>query len=353
METRQVGPVLAVALTLVTILLGGCITDDIDQIRDIFRGNRSSRAFLDWAPDLIPLEILVNPDRQQVGQATKFLVVVQNRGKKRSSETSMSISVGDARSTVQIPPLYPRSNVTLSIPDAFALPVGLSKILVEVDPRDNVAETDEANNRLATTVVVGEPFSTHKLCWSYGPRAWRIILRIPEDDYRGYQGGDRTISAYSDYLGYVTPEDRTVRALSEILYFYAAGAGYPRYDEVSFVLSMVQSLPYTSDEDTKGDDYPRYPVETLVEGGGDCEDTSILLASLLRNQNTFNYGCALIVIDDHMAVGIRGEEGVGGRYFEKSGLRYYYCETTGSGWRIGELPPQYEGAEIKALVEVP
>ena len=146
METRQVGPVLAVGLTLVAIFLGGCITDDIDQIRDIFRGNRSSRAFLDWAPDLTPLEILANPDKPQVGQATKFLVVVQNRGKKRSSKTLVSISVGDASSTLQVPPLSPRTNVTLSIPDAFALPVGLTKILVEVDPRDAVAETDEANN---------------------------------------------------------------------------------------------------------------------------------------------------------------------------------------------------------------
>ncbi len=54
-------------------------------------------------------------------------------------------------------------------------------------------------------------------------------------------------------------------------------------DIASTILSFVQdkseifSMKYLSDGEG---DYPKYPVETLVEGGGDCEDLSILFSSL-------------------------------------------------------------------------
>ena len=42
-------------------------------------------------------------------------------------------------------------------------------------------------------------------------------------------------------------------------------------DRVDFVLSFVQALPYTLDDVTTGyDEFRRYAIETLVEGGGDC-----------------------------------------------------------------------------------
>ena len=58
---------------------------------------------------------------------------------------------------------------------------------------------------------------------------------------------------------------------------------WSRQDRVDFVLSFVQSLPYTLDDVTTGyDEFRRYAVETLIEGGGDCEDTTILVAAILR-----------------------------------------------------------------------
>lgn len=50
-------------------------------------------------------------------------------------------------------------------------------------------------------------------------------------------------------------------------------------------------------------EYPKYPVETLVEGG-DCEDKSILLAAILR---AMGYRTALLVFSGnpgHIAVGV-------------------------------------------------
>jgi len=54
-------------------------------------------------------------------------------------------------------------------------------------------------------------------------------------------------------------------------------------ETIDFVGSFVQQLPYTSDRvTTPYDEYPRFPLETLYEKGGDCEDTAILAATILK-----------------------------------------------------------------------
>jgi hypothetical protein len=75
-------------------------------------------------------------------------------------------------------------------------------------------------------------------------------------------------------------------------------------------------LEYTSDLVTEGyDEYPRYPIETLVDKGGDCEDTAILAASIIRGMG---YGVVLLVFPKtadspgHCAVGVAGEAGMPG-----------------------------------------
>lgn len=118
---------------------------------------------------------------------------------------------------------------------------------------------------------------------------------------------------------------------------------YGSYDEVSFVLAFIQSLPYTSDSVTSGhDEYPRFPLETLVDNGGDCEDTAILFATLTL---IMGYGTVYINPPEHYAVGVLGEEGLPGYYFTYKDKHYYYCETTGDGWEIGDLPSEYQDVE--------
>lgn len=98
-------------------------------------------------------------------------------------------------------------------------------------------------------------------------------------------------------------------------------------------------LVYEADEG----EYPKYPVETLAEGKGDCEDYAILAAAILKVM-----GCeaALLFVPGHAALGVAGVEGVTGVYAEKDGLRYYYCEMTGTEWKVGVLPEPYAPEEI-------
>jgi len=82
-------------------------------------------------------------------------------------------------------------------------------------------------------------------------------------------------------------------------------------------------------------------VETLVDKKGDCEDSSVLFASIM---DSLGYDTALLfyVLEDdvgHLAVGIHLEGDHGGYAEDKDGKRYYYCETTNSVNILGEIPP--------------
>ena len=112
----------------------------------------------------------------------------------------------------------------------------------------------------------------------------------------------------------------------------------------NFVLAFVQSLPYTSDGVTTGyEEFYRYVTETLVEGGGDCEDTSVLFASILSG---LNFEVALILLPGylatpgHLAVGVKGN--FRGIFFPYENNNYYYCETTVTGSKLGQGPEGYE-----------
>ncbi len=135
-------------------------------------------------------------------------------------------------------------------------------------------------------------------------------------------------------------DDAMISRITSALEDAASDGGYPQ-EEIPYIAMMfVQSLPYITDSVSEGyDEYPRYPFETLYHGGGDCEDSSILLAALLTDMG---YGAALLELPGHMAVGVKGSEDLPGSYYEYSGTRYYYLETTDSGWDVGEIPSEFE-----------
>ena len=97
------------------------------------------------------------------------------------------------------------------------------------------------------------------------------------------------------------------------------------------------------------DDFSKYPIETLVEGNGDCEDKSILFGSLVES---LGYDAAIFVTTNHVYVGVHLDfvpiyniqSSVW--YVEIYGKRYYTCETTMGGWRIGDCPEELQGKSV-------
>lgn len=136
--------------------------------------------------------------------------------------------------------------------------------------------------------------------------------------------------------------DGSADAFGAILNAEAEANGFrTRRAKVDFLIDFVQNLPYVPDDVGTGyDDYTKHMVETLVEGGGDCEDTAVMLASLLQSAS-FNYDTVLLLLPGHMSIGVYGDD-LPGTYYEFDSRRYYYVETTGRGWDVGQVPKEYE-----------
>lgn len=86
---------------------------------------------------------------------------------------------------------------------------------------------------------------------------------------------------------------------------------------LELITTFVQSLRY----ETITDNPAKFPVETVVEGSGDCDDKSMLLAGLLSREG---YGIVLMSFEpeEHMSIGVTADD-----YLYKN-TNYTYIETT-------------------------
>jgi len=182
--------------------------------------------------------------------------------------------------------------------------------------------------------------------WYYGGDHWTLNLSIPVDLYDAYVAvpdSVRITYSLADFGFFTTTEDNYMQNLANKLNQTATQQGYGSYDEVNFVLAFVQSIPYKTDNaSTPYQDYPRFPIETLVDNVGDCKSHSILFATLML---ILGYGAVFINPPDHLAVGILGNNLPGTSYICNN-QTYYYCETTGPGFTIGQLPQQFTGQKV-------
>lgn len=143
-------------------------------------------------------------------------------------------------------------------------------------------------------------------------------------------------------------------SFASIVHESAENAGYTHdREKANYAIRAIQAFPYVSDTVSSDyDDYNKDPVETVVEAGGDCEDSVILLASAFIS-SPFSYGCALLYIPpdtpDHVALGVQGSDDVEGSYYEYDDTNYYYTETTGEGWEVGEMPDQYRNSRANVV----
>ena len=206
----------------------------------------------------------------------------------------------------------------------------------------------------AHSVTEEDGFYRIEHTWPFEGKQCSISLNISKQLYDYYQN-EREHLAYRyqfnggeippNYYSFMLSEhDRPVmRALAEEFSSHVA----TEKEQVGLALSFVQSLPYAYDSVSKGiDEYLRYPIETLVDGYGDCEDKVALLAALLYEMDV---DFILLVLPEHMAIGVHCDEVEADRYLLFHEKKYYYLETTMEGWQIGQIPEDYHTAKMEAV----
>jgi len=133
------------------------------------------------------------------------------------------------------------------------------------------------------------------------PRVWEVL--IPYSLYQDYKGRRRIPFvdnySYGDYV--LDPED------DPTLHDYAIALwNRVEQDKEEFILetlAFVQgAIQYEADPE--GTEHPLYPLETLTDGKGDCEDTAILFVSLIDalatsgiNVSEMEIPCKLAFVD--------------------------------------------------------
>jgi F0F1-type ATP synthase membrane subunit b/b' len=193
----------------------------------------------------------------------------------------------------------------------------------------------QLNSILDTKVTQYYQFISHAVQY-----LWQ--LQIPLRSYFGYKA--KTRPTEPSKLG-IMVTDADANALLDVLVSRVRDAtlnnNLRSSDVVNLVAKFVQTLPGANkDVTTPYDGYPRFPLETLFEQGGDSQDASILAAAILIR---LNYNVVLFNFDaqEHMAIGV-DMPGTGGYSWEYNAKRYYYLETTtGEALVLGDCPPKY------------
>jgi hypothetical protein len=141
---------------------------------------------------------------------------------------------------------------------------------------------------------------------------------------------------------------------------------YPELDMVQFALDFVQApnITYCVDEDCASIDfakeYMRYPDEVLFDKEGDCDCKSSLAAAILHELG-YNVVIMLSQKLGHAAIGVECKDewlsGLAADSLDKvlreyNGRNYLYCETTGDGYRVGNIKENESIQDFDTIVEI-
>jgi len=183
--------------------------------------------------------------------------------------------------------------------------------------------------------IKSENVLTRSYNWRFKNKVFRFSIDIPEKTYNLYKDSNvnrMPQSISNDAMkSFVTIEEKVIENIANTLNNLATEQGFNTVETVNFILRFVQlNINYQDDKLSKNkEEYWRYPVETLVDKRGDCEDTSVLFGSIMK---ILGYDTVLLfyILDDvngHLAIGVN-VPGDNGHFVLKDGKKYFYCETT-------------------------
>ena len=212
------------------------------------------------------------------------------------------------------------------------------------------------NNLKGTMVLNFEPKSIGKL---------REInpFRTYGRDGRVYQDN---VSSMFSYLKLSPSRMHFVQLIADYIRESVKTANLPEIDMLQFALDFVQmpNIDYIIDEKSASIDfakeYMRFPDEVLFDKEGDCDCKSSLMLALCLS---LGYDVIFMISQKlgHAAIGIECKDewlnllnlsNVGNVVREYKGKSYIYCETTGDGFRIGNIKEGDSIHDFETIVEL-
>ena len=201
---------------------------------------------------------------------------------------------------------------------------------VNTEVRSYFTETDK--NPDVTVAGMESSYIERRYAWVSEGHPASVTLHIPRQLYEHDKAlphpHDTNMSAYA-----LSDEDRIY--LNELIGQLKDASGSRNRaarSDYHNVVAFVQSIAY----EEEATDYWKYPIETLADGKGDCEDTAILTAALLK---AMDYDVAVLLFHSttpgHAAVAVACDN-CNGYYYPLDGKKYYFLETTGTDWSLGD-----------------
>jgi surface antigen len=177
-----------------------------------------------------------------------------------------------------------------------------------------------------------------------GNVTYELNVTISQTLYQYYRSKSHVLFSLEQFGKFVTPY--TLKPIADSLWQIYDN----QEDFTNGVLMLVHQIKY--EETLPG----KYPVETLVEGKGDCDLFALIAASILK---AGGINTVLLYYEDelHMQIGVElasaPNDARNSVYFvNHQNVKYYIGECTGTnwrnGWRIGECPPHTRTLQPKS-----
>lgn len=178
-----------------------------------------------------------------------------------------------------------------------------------------------------------------------GDKTYELNITIPQQLYNYYRFQNHATFSPVDLTRFVTPN--TLKPVADKLWQIYNNTE----DFTNGVLMLVHQIDYQ--ESVPG----KYPVETLIDGVGDCDLFAYVAASILEAGGVDN---VLLYYKEklHMEIGVALENAPARARVETfsvkyQGISYYIGECTGgkwrTGWRIGETPVAYQNISAHVI----
>lgn len=225
-------------------------------------------------------------------------------------------------------PVVPPEPLPLPVP-----PAPLPEVTLEHEMPEGMTEDTEDETyyyRFFTWLFNEEPYrksgQTHR---------FELQVPIPKDIYEDLMSRDHTVTSDADYVEFanVQLDDETISYVAKQLRNLAVQNGFDELAEIHLAMAYTLCMPYAFDDLEYGRNYPKFPVEMLVDKRGDCEDFSILCGVLLHR---LGHRVALLLMDfshldhGHAALGVVPPMPIEGDaiYSREMEAELFYCEVT-------------------------